>query len=107
MKTQRITTEIAQAAEAIRAAGWDDTSAPVLTMTFPGDRTITVTATEIGFDATPDAAAETAHFLVPDREPGQIILILCQLDLKLAFTRFGALGEDIKNERTAVEHGRF
>ena len=54
-----------------------------------------------------DAAAETAHFLVPDREPGQIILILCQLDLKLAFTRFGALGEDIKNERTAVEYGRF
>ena len=26
-----------------------------------GDRTITVTATEIGFDATPDAAAETAY----------------------------------------------
>ena len=49
------------AADAIRAAGWDDTSAPVLTMTFPGDRTITVTATEIGFDATPDAAAETAY----------------------------------------------
>ena len=47
--------------EAIRAAGWDDTSAPVLTMTFPGDRTITVTATEIGFEATPDAAAETAY----------------------------------------------
>ena len=50
-----------EAAEAIRAAGWDDTSAPVLTMTFPGDRTITVTATEIGFEATPDAAAETAY----------------------------------------------
>ena len=49
------------AAEAIRAAGWDDTSAPVLTMTFPGDRTITVTATEIGFEATPDAAAEAAY----------------------------------------------
>ena len=51
----------AAAADAIRAAGWDDTSAPVLTMTFPGDRAITVTATEIGFDATPDAAAETAY----------------------------------------------
>ena len=50
-----------EAAEAIRAAGWDDTSAPVLTMTFPGDRTITVTATEIGFEATPDAAAEAAY----------------------------------------------
>ena len=49
------------AADAIRAAGWDDTSAPVLTMTFPGNRSITVTATEIGFDATPDAAAETAY----------------------------------------------
>ncbi|MFR1189311.1 MAG: VanW family protein [Oscillospiraceae bacterium] len=51
----------AAAADAIRAAGWDDTSAPVFTMTFPGDRSITVTATEIGFDATPDAAAETAY----------------------------------------------
>ena len=51
----------AAAADAIRAAGWDDTSAPVLTMTFPGDRAITVTATEIGFDATPDTAAETAY----------------------------------------------
>ena len=30
-------------------------------MTFPGDRAITVTAVEIGFDATPDAAAETAY----------------------------------------------
>lgn len=50
-----------EAAEAIRAAGWDDTSAPVLTMTFPGDRTITVTATEIGFEATPEAAAEAAY----------------------------------------------
>ena len=50
-----------EAADAIRAAGWDDTSAPVLTMTFPGDRTITVTATEIGFEATPDAAAEAAY----------------------------------------------
>ena len=50
-----------EAAEAIRAAGWDDTSAPVLTMTFPGDRSITVTATEIGFEATPDAAAEAAY----------------------------------------------
>ena len=47
--------------EAIRAAGWDDTRAPVLTMTFPGDRTITVPATEIGFAATPDAAAEAAY----------------------------------------------
>ena len=47
--------------DAIRAAGWDDTSAPVLTMTFPGNRSITFTATEIGFDATPDAAAETAY----------------------------------------------
>ena len=54
-----------------------------------------------------DAAAKAAHFLVPDCEPRQVILILCQLDLQLAFTRFGALGEDIKNERTAVEHGRF
>ena len=54
-----------------------------------------------------DAAAETAHFLVPDREPGQIILILCQLDLKLALARFGALGKNIEDERTAVEHGRF
>ncbi len=51
----------AAAADAIRAAGWDDTSAPVLTMTFPGDRAITVTAVEIGFDATPDTAAETAY----------------------------------------------
>lgn len=50
-----------EAAEAIRAAGWDDTSAPVLTMTFPGDRSITVTATEIGFEATPEAAAEAAY----------------------------------------------
>lgn len=54
-----------------------------------------------------DAAAKTAHFLVPDREPWQIILILCQFDLQLALTRFGALGENIENERTAVEHSRF
>lgn len=62
-----------EAAEAIRAAGWDDTSAPVLTMTFPGDRTITVTATEIGFEATPTPqprqptptdAAESVHKLL-------------------------------------------
>ena len=52
-----------------------------------------------------DAAAETAHLLVPDGEPGQVILILRQLDLELALARLGPLGEDVEDERAAVEHG--
>ena len=52
-----------------------------------------------------DAAAEAAHLLIPDGEPGQVILILRQLDLELALARLGPLGEDVEDERAAVEHG--
>ena len=54
-----------------------------------------------------DAAAEMAHFLVPDREAGEIILILRKLHLELALARSGALGEDVEDERTAVKDRRF
>lgn len=49
-----------QAAETIRAAGWDDPDATVLTVTFPGDDTFAVSARETGFTATADEAAQAA-----------------------------------------------
>ena len=51
-----------------------------------------------------DAASETAHFLVPDCQSRQIVLILRKLHLKLALTRFGALRKNIKDQRAAIKH---
>lgn len=49
-----------QAAETIRAAGWDDPDAAVLTIVFPGEETFAVSARETGFTATADEAAQAA-----------------------------------------------
>lgn len=49
-----------QAAETIRAAGWDDPDAAVLTIVFPGEETFSVSARETGFTATADEAAQAA-----------------------------------------------
>lgn len=49
-----------QAAETIRAAGWDDPDATVLTVVFPGDDAFEVSARETGFTATADEAAQAA-----------------------------------------------
>lgn len=49
-----------QAAEVIRDAGWDDPDATVLTVTFPGDSKLEVSARETGFTATADEAAQAA-----------------------------------------------
>lgn len=49
-----------QAADTIRAAGWDDPNATVLTVVFPGDDSFEVSARETGFTATADEAAQAA-----------------------------------------------
>ena len=49
-----------QAVETIRAAGWDDPDAAVLTIVFPGEETFSVSARETGFTATADEAAQAA-----------------------------------------------
>lgn len=49
-----------QAADTIRAAGWDDPNATVLTVVFPGDGAFEVSARETGFTATADEAAQAA-----------------------------------------------
>lgn len=49
-----------QAAEAIRAAGWDDPDATVLAVVFPGDERFEVSARETGFAVTADEAAQAA-----------------------------------------------
>ena len=53
-----------------------------------------------------DAAAESAHRLVPDRQSRQIILILRQLDLELALSGFGALGKNVENQCAPVQYRR-
>lgn len=49
-----------EAAEAIRAAGWENADATVLTVTFPGDATFAVTAGDTGFTSTAEEAATAA-----------------------------------------------
>ena len=50
-----------EAVEKIRAAGFENGAAPVLTVSLPGNVTATVTANDVGFTATAEEAAEAAY----------------------------------------------
>ena len=50
-----------------------------------------------------DAAAQTGHGRALTGQPGQAILHLRQLHLQLALGGLGALGEDVQNQRRAVD----
>lgn len=78
-----------QAAEAIRAAGWDDPDAAVLTVVFPGDDMFEVSARETGFTATADEAAQAAW------EYGRSGNILSNL---FTYLRCAASGKEMSDE---------
>ena len=64
---------------------------------------------ELGFTVTPHAdAARLPGQVTPEaRQPREEMLKLREFNLELAFAGAGALGEDVENERGAVEHLAF
>ena len=53
-----------------------------------------------------DAAAKSAHRLVPDGKPRQIVLVLRKLDLEFSLAGLGSLRENIENQRAPVQNRR-
>jgi hypothetical protein len=54
--------------------------------------------------ASADAAAHAVQALTPAAQPGQQVVELRQLDLRLALSAGGVLGEDVEDQGRAVDH---
>ncbi len=71
-----------------------------------GDPTADVLAVDLQLGlagtARPDATAEPAHRLAPPAEPGQEVVELRELDLRLALPAPGVQGEDVQDQRRPV-----